>query len=91
MRIKPFVVSVVLSVSAASAAMAACPSVVTGTTAEALRANEQRLLCLQRELAEQTLRRNNQLDLDLMTRALQDMQLQRRFDLLPPVQPPFVQ
>ncbi|ODT73162.1 MAG: hypothetical protein ABS75_00280 [Pelagibacterium sp. SCN 63-23] len=70
-----------------SAASAACPPGAAGSTPEEIHANGQRLLCLQRELAEEANRRQQQLEIDALNRRLRDLELQRQFDRLPMPQP----
>jgi hypothetical protein len=76
-----------------SAASAACPTSVPGTSGEAIRANADRLLCLQEEVDQDTRRRQIELELRANRDALNDLRLQRRFDMLPKYIPPptFVQ
>ncbi len=75
-------------VALCSAATAACPTSVPGTSAEAIRANAERLLCLQEEVDEDTRRRQYELELRANRDALNDLRLQRRFDMLPRYVPP---
>ena len=70
--------SIVLAMAAP--AVAQCPPLLAGTTAEVIKANEQRLLCLQRELAAETEQRQNQLEFDTLSRQLRELQTQQRFD-----------
>jgi hypothetical protein len=74
-------------------ALAACPTTVPGTSSEAIRANAQRVLCLQEEVDERARVRQFQLELNANENAIQSLQLQRRFENLPrPLPPsPFVQ
>lgn len=67
-------------------AFAACPSYVPGDTAEAVAANQARLLCLQSEINAETDRRRFELELNMQRNAIQTLQLQRRFDQLPKIE-----
>lgn len=62
---------------------AACPAPVPGSTAEAIRANEQRILCLQREVAEAAEQRQFEMKLLTIENSIQKLELDRRFDQLP--------
>lgn len=68
--------------------MAACPPETGGTTAEEIRANQARIVCLQNELAVETRLRKLEFDIRATERRLQDMQLQQRVDALPKYVPP---
>ena len=63
-------------------ASAACPAPAAGDTPEAIRANQERLVCLQRELVELGERNAVQFELDQIERNIGSMQLQQRFDAL---------
>lgn len=78
---------------ACSSAMAACPTSVPGNSEEAIRANEQRVLCLQQEIDDRAQIRNFEMKLRANENAIHSLQLQRRFDNLPriPAQSPFTQ
>lgn len=71
-------------------AFAQCPPAAVGNTADEIRSNEQRIVCLQQQLAVETERRQLGIELDLLNQRLRDLQLQRQFDVLPaPVVPRF--
>lgn len=70
----------------AAPAMAACPPPMAGDTAAEIRANGERLICLQNELAASITHRRLQMQLDAINSRLRDLDLQRRLDSLP--QPP---
>jgi hypothetical protein len=76
-----------MAIATTGTAQAACPAEVTGTSAAAIKANGDRLLCLQAE-ADQLFRERKQ-DFDIMTleRSVQNLQLQQRMDRLPTFQP----
>lgn len=63
--------------------MAACPPEMGGTTAEEIRANQARIVCLQNDLSAETRLRKLEFDIRATERRLQDMQLQQRIDALP--------
>lgn len=64
------------------AAGAACPTIVPGNTSEAIQANRARIQCLQAEVDAQADRRRLELELRMQQTAIQQLQLQRRFDQL---------
>ena len=66
-------------------AVAACPTYVPGDAAEAIAANEARILCLQAEVNAEADRRRFELELNMQRNAIQTLQLQRRFDQLPKI------
>jgi hypothetical protein len=69
-------------------ANAACPTSVPGDTADAIRANAERVQCLQQEVEQDARRRQYELELRATQNALNDLRLQRRFDNLPRYTPP---
>lgn len=71
-----------------SGVMAACPPEMGGTTAEEIRGNQQRIVCLQDEVAAETRLRKLEFDIDATERRFQDKQLQQRMDALPRYVPP---
>lgn len=82
---------VVVSLAGLSAAAnAACPTSVPGDTAEAIRANAERVQCLQQEVEQDSRRRQYELELRANRDAINNLQLQRRFDNLPRYEPPQV-
>lgn len=85
----------VLSLLLGSTAMAACPPGASGNTSEAIRANEQRVLCLQQEVDDSARQRHFDMRLRQNETAIQQLQMQRRFDNLPrviaPAPSPFTQ
>ncbi|MCY1550994.1 hypothetical protein D9M68_872910 [compost metagenome] len=73
-------------------AAAACPAAVAGDTAAALEANQQRLVCLQRELSQKAEQYQYKVEINAIERSIDDIQLRRRFDQLnfsQPVAPSF--
>lgn len=65
-----------------TAAAAACPAELPGNTPEAIRANGERIVCLQNELAAATRQREFELQLDAMERTQHDMLIQQRLDAM---------
>lgn len=77
----------------AAPALAACPPPTPGDTPAEIRANADRLVCLQQDISANTERRRQQLEIDALNNRLRDLEVQRRFDNLPKppvivVQPP---
>jgi hypothetical protein len=73
--------------------LAACPSQVPGSTIEAIQANERRILCLLQEVEAATRQRKYEADLRALEDAIQNSQLQQRFNaptftLPAPIAPP---
>ena len=73
----------IIVLGATTMSWAACPSAVPGSTAEAIKANEQRVICLQRELSDSSRVQTFELELNRLDTSLQRLELQRRFDTLP--------
>jgi len=92
MKLRLTISAIALALLAAQPASAACPAPAPGKTAEEIRANQERLLCLQRELADLGAERKYQVEIDSIGRSLDHLQLQYRFDSLdftPPTVPQF--
>ena len=64
-------------------ATAACPAQVPTSTTEAIRANGQRIICLQQEIAREAYLRQLAQEIQANQTAIQNLQIQRRFDQLP--------
>ncbi|WP_240229357.1 hypothetical protein [Devosia lacusdianchii] len=79
---KLFAIALGIIVGSTSLAHGACPAAVPGSTAEAIRANEQRILCLQREIAEAAEQRQFEMKLLTIENSIQKLELDRRFDQL---------
>ena len=79
---------VVFAAGMCAAANAACPTSVPGDSAEAIRANAERVQCLQEEVDQDARRRQFELELRANQDAINDLRLQRRFDNLPRYTPP---
>lgn len=92
MTTKRLTLAVLLTACAIAPAMAACPAPVAGDTAAAIEANQQRLVCLQRELSQKSEQYQYKVEIDALDRKIDDIQIQRRFDALDfpkPVTPVF--
>ena len=81
----PAIVALLLG---SSGAMAACPPETGGTSAEEIRANQARIVCLQNELASETRLQKLEFDIKASERRIQDIQLQQRINALPTYVPP---
>lgn len=79
---KSFAIVPFVMLLAAIPAFAACPAPAAGDTPEAIRANQDRLVCLQRELARLGEQNATQFEIDQIGRNLDSMQLQQRFEAL---------
>lgn len=79
---KRLTIAILLVAAAVAPASAACPALVAGDTAAAVEANQQRLLCLQRELAQAGEQYQYKVEINALERRIDDIQLQRRFDSL---------
>jgi TolA-binding protein len=63
-------------------ALAQCPPPVAGSTPEEIKANEQRLLCMQRELSLETSRRSLEMDINALNRRLRELQTRQQLQSL---------
>jgi hypothetical protein len=89
--LKFLTLAVVICLASAGSALAACPPAIPGSTAEAIRANEQRVICLQQEVQDNSRYRQLESDVRRNENAINRIQLERRFDALPrPIPTPFV-
>jgi hypothetical protein len=68
-----------------AATEASCPPEVSGNTPEAIRANGERIVCLQNELAAATRQRHFEMQLEALQKSRQDALIQQRIDSLPDV------
>lgn len=91
-------IATMLLIGASASANAACPSIATDSTADTIKANELRIICLQQEAAASATRQKYQMDLNALQRQIDSMQLQQRLDSVQPFQlptpyvpPPFMQ
>jgi hypothetical protein len=64
-------------------AAAACSALVPISATEAIKANEQRIVCLQQEIAHEAYMRRLAQEIQANQTAIQNLQIQRRFDQLP--------
>jgi TolA-binding protein len=85
---KLFAPALLLVTITSGAATAACPAAVPGNTAEAIKANEQRIICLQRQASDETDRRQYEMELNQIETRVNQLEIQRRFDNLPVYTPP---
>ena len=83
-----FHTAAIILLASASSAVAACPTIATGTSAEIIAANSARVLCLQQELSAETDRRKFEFDLNTMQRSIDNIQLQQRLNSIPVYVPP---
>ncbi|WIJ26779.1 hypothetical protein [Devosia sp. RR2S18] len=67
---------------------AGCPAAVPATTAEAIAANQQRLLCLQLEANAAAAARDQSLQLRALQMDIKRLELQQRFNNLQRLNPP---
>lgn len=90
--LRPFAIAVMLLTGASASAYAACPSFAAGTSAEILKANELRIICLQQEAAAAANQQKYQMDLNALQRSIDTLQLQQRLDSVPvfKLPPPYV-
>lgn len=79
---RPLFFVLVILAAAVSAAEGACPPEVPGDTPEAIRANGERVVCLQDELATQTRQRHFEMQLDALARSQREMMIQQRIDAI---------
>ncbi len=77
-----------MMLAGALGASAACPAPLAGSTPEVLAANQQRLICLQRDVEAEAAYRAQDARLRALQQQFATQDLQRRFDALPRYQPP---
>ena len=68
-------------------ALAYCPSQPDSADSRYVEKMQQRALCLNRQLADQTKAQTQGTQFDALSDSVQDSAIQRRFDMLPPVRP----
>lgn len=83
-------IAAMAAILAATPALAACPAVVPDDSAEAIQANRERLICLQRELAAETDQRSRDLDFRMLQMRQQQLEMQRRLETISRPPPVFV-
>ena len=69
-------------------ALADCPSLPDGPESYNVANGQQRALCLQEQVHDNTVDRNTQTRLNSLRTSMDQLQIQRRFDNLPPIAPP---
>lgn len=69
-------------------ALADCPSLPDGPESYNVTNGQQRALCLQQEVHDNTVDRNTQTQLNTLRTSIDQLQIQRRFDTLPRIAPP---
>ena len=74
--------------SATLPALADCPSLPDGPESYNVANGQQRALCLQEQVHDNTVDRNTQTQLNSLKTSIDQFQIQRRFDNLPPIAPP---
>lgn len=92
MSSKRLILAILLAACATASALAACPAPVAGDTAAAIEANQQRLVCLQRELSQKSEQYQFKVEINALDQRVQQLEMQRRFDALnfpKPVTPGF--
>ncbi len=85
---KRFLAATAILLAGTTMVAAACPAPLAGSTPEVLAANQQRLICLQRELEADAAYRAQDARLRALQQQLATQDLQRRFDRLPRYEPP---
>ena len=85
--LRKFALAMLMAVGTTATALADCPSAVPGSTVEAIKANEQRVICLQRELTDSSRVQKYEIDINRIDSSIQRLELQRRFDALPKPMP----
>jgi hypothetical protein len=81
--IKLIIMAATFTALATGSSLAACPPLTAGETAEEIKANEQRIVCLQRELADDARFKRQDFEINRLNQTLRNLELQRRFDALP--------
>ena len=87
-NMKRFFVATAILLAGTAVAAGACPAPLAGSTPEVTAANQQRLICLQRELEAVSAYRAQDAKIRALQQQLATQDLQRRFDQLPRYQPP---
>jgi len=81
-------IAIALLLAATGLAQAACPPLAQGDTAEVLASNQQRLICLNREIQDAADDRQLDLQFKMLNNSVKAQDIQRRFDNLPVYVPP---
>ena len=85
---RKFILTLALLAAGTLSATAACPPRVAESTAGAIAANQQRVICLQQEAAASATQQGIDVQIQTLDSQLQSIKLQQRLDSLP--QPPVV-
>lgn len=85
---KAMVLAAVATMLVVTPALSACPALVPGNGAEAIRNNQERLVCLQREVAADADRRALEMKLRMLEANQQRLEIERRLQILESIQPP---
>lgn len=85
---KAMVLAAVAVILVATPVLGACPAVVPGNSAEAIRNNQERLVCLQREVAADAERRTLEMKLRMLEANQQRLEMERRLQVLETIKPP---
>lgn len=85
---KPAILAAIAVLMSTAPSLGACPGAVPGTTAEAIRINQERLICLQRELSVEADRRRMEMQMRQLEANQQRLEMERRLQVIQPVPPP---
>lgn len=77
------IIAVALLAISVTGALGACPPLATGPDSAVLAANQQRLFCQHQEIHDSASQKQFEAQVQLNRNAIQQFQLQRRFDMLP--------
>ena len=87
---KAMVLGAVATILAITPTLGACPALVPGNSAEAIRNNQDRLVCQQREIAADAERRSLEMQLRMLEANQQRLEIERRLQVLETIKPPQV-
>lgn len=95
MTVRSLTLALFVTLSASAAVYAACPPPTAGETAAEIKANEQRLVCLQNELSQDTSAQRQKQELDALNSRVRQLELDqqmRSIEFKPPqiIVPPVV-
>jgi hypothetical protein len=85
--LRPIGAGLILLCLLAMPAFAACTTLPDGPDSQNVTNGQQRSLCLQQQLHDSTIDQNTQTQITGIQNSIQQMQIQRRFDTLPPIAP----
>ena len=86
-RLRLTILTLILAGAASAPVFAACPALPDGPDSHNVDNGRARALCLQQELSANTSIRDTQTQIDTLQTTIQQMQIQRRLDSVPLVQP----